>query len=181
MPVLGIIASSKVRITPNSYESIATVTGTGLASTLSFTSIPSTYTHLQIRGINNDAVGYSINMTFNSDTSANYTVHQLYGNGTTASAFGAANFNYIFAGVAGFSSTTQVAPMIVDILDYANTNKYKTCRMLTGYDSNGATTGYIEFNSGLWRSTSAITRIDLTLTGLFSTTATFALYGIKGS
>lgn len=180
-PILGIWASAQQNANlPSSYESIATVTGTGSASTLSFTSIPSTYTHLQIRGINNDTAGYSIDMTFNSDTATNYSIHQLYGDGTTISAFGAVNFAYIFAGVAGYPGTTQVAPMIVDILDYKNTNKFKTCRMLTGSDSNGAVTGYVEFNSGLWRSTSAITRIDLKMTGSFSTTATFALYGIKG-
>lgn len=179
-PILGIYASANFRVA-GTYESIATVTGTGSASTLSFTSIPDTYTHLQIRGINNDSVGYSIDMNFNSDTATNYTVHQLYGDGTTASAYGAVNFAYIFAGVAGYTSTTSVAPTIIDILDYTNTNKFKTCRMLTGFDSNGVNTGYIQFNSGVWRNTSAITRIDLKLGGNFSTTATFALYGIKGS
>lgn len=180
-PILGIWASAQQGANlPSSYESIATVTGTGSASTLSFTSIPSTYTHLQIRGINNDTVGYSINMNFNSDTATNYTAHQLYGDGTTVSSFGAANLGYIFAGVAGYASSLTVAPMIVDILDYANTNKYKTCRMLTGNDSNGVYTGYMQFNSGVWRSTSTITRIDLSITSSFSTNATFALYGIRG-
>ncbi len=179
-PILGIWASQNYPRVTNSYESIATVTGTGSASTLSFTSIPSDYVHLQIRGINNDTVGYFVSATFNSDTAANYTIHQLYGDGTSIAAYGGANANYIYAGVAGYSATSMVAPMIMDILDYKNTNKFKTCRMLTGNDSNGTNTGYAQFNSGLWRSTSAITRIDLTMTGTFSTTATFALYGIKG-
>jgi NAD(P)H-dependent flavin oxidoreductase YrpB (nitropropane dioxygenase family) len=177
--ILGSLSSGLVAAVGD-YESIATVTGTGSASTLSFTSIPSDYVHLQIRGINNDTTGYFVSATFNSDTAANYTIHQLYGDGSSIAAFGLANTNYIYAGVAGYSSSSMVAPMIMDILDYKNTNKFKTCRMLTGNDSNGTNTGYIQFNSGLWRSTSAITRIDLTLTGNFSTTATFALYGIKG-
>lgn len=180
MPILGIWASQNYTRITNSYESIATVTGTGSASTLSFTSIPSTYTHLQIRGINNDTVGYFVSATFNSDTAANYTIHQLYGDGTTIAAYGGAGANYIYAGVAGYVSSLTVAPMIMDILDYTNTNKFKTCRMLTGNDSNGSATGYMQSNSGLWRSTSAITRIDLTMAGSFSTNATFALYGIRG-
>lgn len=165
---------------PSSYESIATVTGTGSTSTLSFTSIPSTYTHLQVRGLNNDSTGYFAQMQFNSDTANNYTIHQLYGNGTTASAYGSSSAGaYIYAGVGGYGGTAFVAPLIIDILDYANTNKNKTCRMITGFDSNGAYTPYIQFNSGVWLSTSAINRIDLKMTGNFSTTATFALYGIK--
>jgi NAD(P)H-dependent flavin oxidoreductase YrpB (nitropropane dioxygenase family) len=178
MPIWGITASAMSGHL-SSFESIATVTGTGSSGTLSFTSIPSTYQHLQIRGINNDSVGYFVTAQFNNDTGTNYTIHQLYGNGTSAAAYGGANTNYIFAGVGGYTSTTYVAPMIMDILDYTNTNKYKTARMLTGFDSNGTYTGYIEFNSGVWMNTSAITRIDLKMTGSFSTTATFALYGVK--
>jgi hypothetical protein len=165
----------------SSYESIATVTGTGSTATLSFTSIPSTFKHLQIRGINNDATGYFVYAQFNSDTGSNYTIHQLYGNGTSTTAYGGASAGYIYAGVGGYGGGAYVAPMIMDILDYSNTNKNKTCRMLTGFDSNGAYTGYIQFNSGVWINTAAITRIDLKMTGNFSTTATFALYGIKDS
>lgn len=177
--VAGITGSPTV---PNSFESIATATGTGSTTTLSFTSIPSTYTHLQIRGINNDASGYFIQLQFNSDTGNNYTIHQLYGNGTSATSYGSASAGaYIYGGVGGYGGSAYAAPAIIDILDYASTSKNKTARMMTGFDSNGAYTGYIQFNSGVWLSTSAITRIDLKLTGNFSTTATFALYGIKGA
>jgi hypothetical protein len=181
MPIIGVLDSAKTgRLWPaNSYESIATVTASGSTSTLSFTSIPQTYAHLQIRGLTNDATGYSLNMTFNSDTTANYSIHQLYGNGSAVAAFGAANFSYLFAGVAGYSTSTLVAPTLMDILDYTNTNKNKTVRFITGFNSNGATTGYIQMNSGAWRSNSAITRIDLSMTGNFSSTATYGLYGIK--
>jgi NAD(P)H-dependent flavin oxidoreductase YrpB (nitropropane dioxygenase family) len=164
-----------------SFESIATASGTGSSGTISFTSIPTDYTHLQIRGLNNDSTGYFVYMQFNSDTGSNYTIHQLYGNGSSAAAYGGASSSYIYAGVAGYGGSAYVAPLIIDILDYKNTNKYKTCRMLTGFDSNGTYTGYVQFNSGLWMNTNAITRIDLKMTGNFSTTATFALYGIKSA
>lgn len=176
--VAGITGSAGV---PNSYESIATVTGTGSASTLSFTSIPSTYKHLQIRALNNDTTGYFVYAQFNSDTGNNYTIHQLYGDGSTVGVYGGANAGYIYAGVSGYGGTAYVAPFIMDILDYGSTTKNKTCRMLTGSDFNGTYTGYIQVNSGVWLSTSAITRIDLKMTGNFSTTATFALYGIKAA
>jgi hypothetical protein len=69
---------------------------------------------------------------------------------------------------------------IIDILDYANTSKYKTQRGLGGADLNGS--GYISFNSGNWRNTNAITSISLTpLYGSqFAQYSSFALYGIKG-
>ena len=67
---------------------------------------------------------------------------------------------------------------IIDILDYTNTNKYKTTRMISGYDVNGAT-GFIQQSSGLWMNTSAINRIDLVSSGNFTTASTFALYGVK--
>ena len=70
--------------------------------------------------------------------------------------------------------------LIIDILDYKDTNKYKTLRGLGGNDANGS--GYVSFNSGSWRSTSAITSIKLYPdTGSFNTYSHFALYGIKGA
>jgi hypothetical protein len=70
---------------------------------------------------------------------------------------------------------------VIDILDYANTNKYKTIRYLSGYDANGS--GRVGLGSGSWRSTSAVTSI--TLQGLeyssnYKQYSSFALYGIKG-
>ena len=68
---------------------------------------------------------------------------------------------------------------VIDILDYANTNKYKTSRGLSGYDANGS--GLLYLASGLWMNTAAITSIEITdALGNFATNSTFALYGIKG-
>jgi hypothetical protein len=69
--------------------------------------------------------------------------------------------------------------MICDVLDYANTNKFKTLRSLTGNDRNGS--GSIWLDSGLWRSTSAITSIKFTTGTAFAQYSQFALYGIKGA
>jgi hypothetical protein len=71
--------------------------------------------------------------------------------------------------------------MIFDILDYTNTNKYKTVRMLGGVDFNGS--GEVDFMSGLWLNTSAITRIDFLpsyQSTQFQQYSSFALYGIRG-
>jgi hypothetical protein len=179
--------SAGVAASTNSYESISTVTvGSGGSASISFTSIPSTYTHLQIRGIARTsasiASGDFLSLTFNSDTGTNYAYHQLIGNGTAASAIAGASTNATY--VQRFGTATQSANVFgatnIDILDYANTNKYKTMRFLGGYDNNGD--GWIVFGSGLWQSTTAITGITLTGgSGNFVQYSQFALYGIKGS
>jgi hypothetical protein len=168
----------------NSYESISTATvGSGGQASISFSSIPSTYKHLQIRGIaRTSAGGESIRLRFNSDTASNYANHELYGTGSgSGAAYGEANVTSAFAdyfapSTAG-SNTFGVG--IIDILDYSNTNKFKTVRTLSGYDNNGS--GAIVLNSNLWRSTSAIDTVLLYFGGGNLTQySSFALYGIKG-
>ena len=182
-PLIGIIASSGVAASTTAYESIATVNASGSSSVLTFSSIPSTYQHLQIRGIARDGAGSSITMTFNSDTSGNYARHRLTGNGSAAAASGSASTNFIpLLGAAGIGvASNTFAALIIDILDYANTSKYKTARALNGLDENGS--GGVELASGLWQSTSAISTVTLTNGGAnnFSTGTQFALYGIKGA
>ena len=184
MPILGVIDSGKSgHLSTNSYASIGTVTvGSGGASTITFSSIPSTYTHLQIRifGKGNNADVYdAANLTYNGDTGANYTLHWLTGNGSSASALGLTPRNEIRAAYIGGATSPSIGSGIVDILDYSNTNKYKTLRSLSGADANGS--GNIFFMSGLWMSTSAISSMTLTpvFGSSFSQYSSFALYGVK--
>ena len=184
--ILGSL-SSGVTVSPNSYESIATVTvGSGGTASVTFSSIPSTYTHLQIRGIGRTAAalatGDFYTIRFNSDSGANYAAHQLVGTGSTATALNVTSATETYA--QRLATTSQSANVfganVMDILDYANTNKYKTTRYLGGYDNNGD--GWIVFGSGLWQSTSAITSMTLFGgSGNFAQYTTFALYGIKGA
>jgi hypothetical protein len=173
----------------NSYESIASVTvGSGGAADVTFSSIPSTYKHLQIRWIaRNTNTGNAedvLYVYFNGDTSANYTTHFIYGEGAgSPGAVGLSNRNEIWM---TYNTTASAAANIfgagvTDILDYADTNKFKTLRNLGGDDRNGA--GTIAFGSSLWRSTSALTSIKLQNqpgTGNWAQYTQFALYGIKG-
>jgi len=160
----GIIASSYPRVS-NSYESIATVTvGAGGSSSISFTSIPSTYKHLQIRYLIRSAratVGDDLAIQVNSDTGNNYAWHLLYGDGGTAGAGAASSTNKGVLPTAPAASGTANAfgVGVIDLLDYANTSKYKTIRALGGDDRNGA--GTFEMTSGLWQSTTAISGITL--------------------
>lgn len=165
------------------YDSIATASGTGSSGTITFSSIPSTYTHLQIRGISRNSYPSSqTNVRFNSDTGSNYSNHMFYGEGNAA--YAAQNASQTFFRFYGLSYSSLTAGImsghIIDILDYANTNKYKTARTLGGFDANGS--GEQGLFSGLWMSTTAVTSIDLIATsGNWTTDTRFALYGIKGA
>ena len=165
------------------YESIATATGTGSSGTITFSSIPSTYQHLQLRIIGRGSTGATgIYYQFNGDTAANYAQHYLYGDGASVSA-GAftSTATPILSYLAPSTASANVySANVVDILDYANTNKNKTIRALCAYDNNGS--GFVQFTSGLWQSTSAINSITLvnSPSGNYSTLTQFALYGIKG-
>jgi hypothetical protein len=176
-PILGIIASQNYPRSTNSYESIATTTvGSGGASSVTFSSIPSTYQHLQLRlfTIGNGSITSSGFMALNGDsTSTNYFTHYLYGNGSSALA-GSNQTNY-----EPFAMGTSSAPgvEILDFLDYKDTNKNKTIRTLTGVDANGS--GQISLVSILWNNTAAINSISLSFTTI-QQYSSFALYGIKG-
>lgn len=171
---------------PGGYESIATVTvGAGGTSTISFTSIPATYTHLQVRILaraSGSAGSTQAKMTVNSLTSG-YTYHILVGDGSSASAEGGANTAFFAPApkMTDNGATSSVFGIgIIDILDYTNTNKYKTGRCLSGYDANGS--GVLILSSSIMGSTTnAISSIKFEdqSGGNFVQYSSFALYGCK--
>lgn len=162
---------------PSSYESIATTTLSTTATSVTFSSIPGTYTHLQVRYICYASSQVDLLGNFNSDTGSNYSRHYLYGDGSAVASGAAAPdsaFNFGFVNNTG----NYFISGITDILDYADTNKYKTTRTLTGFDTNGG--GYILMYSGNWRNTNAINSITIKVnSGSLQQYSEFALYGIK--
>lgn len=183
-------SNSVTPVVPTAYSSIATVTAAGGETTLTFSSIPGTYTDLQIRGIarntntGNNQAGISIR--FNGDsTAANYVLHELYGNGTSAAAWNATS-----SGSAGSQNTGEAGgalganmfgASIIDVANYTSTSKYKTIKMIAGVDSNTTTVTFVGMMSGLWLSTSAVTSITIVSPYAMAAGSTFALYGIKGA
>lgn len=159
------------------FESIATTTvGAGGSSTITFSSIASTFKHLQIRIHDMPSADHNITIRFNGDSGSNYAYHNLAGNGSTAFSNAVAPETLMY--LPGTSGGTGYPLVVVcDILDYANTNKFKTVRALGGNDNN-STQGAIAFRSNHWRDTSAVTSI--VLSGNFAQYSSFALYGIKG-
>ena len=189
-PILGIWASSRPSVAADTgamFPLQVITVGSAGASSVTFSNIPGTYTHLQIRGIlrasRNDAAD-GIIVQYNGDTASNYSSHFVRGQGSSVGAEGVANQSSmrIQDTMPGQTSAANLfGTVIIDILDYANTNKYKTQRSLGGNDRNGA--GYIDFSSGNWRNTNAITSIDIKpLYGTgFAQYSSFALYAVKGA
>jgi hypothetical protein len=175
---------------PPSFESIATLTGNGSSQTLTFSSIPSTYKHLQIRMIAREATGGFasglIYMTFNGSTASNYSSKSMNtdgGGNISSSNAGPSNSEIsiprFVQGTAAASGYMGAA--IIDIYDYATAGKTRTVRAMVGNDDNNTVLNNLSVASGLWNSTSAITSISLQeQRGAFATTTTIALYGIKG-
>jgi hypothetical protein len=164
---------------PASYDSIATINGNGSTGSITFSSIPSTYTHLEVRAsVLASSTNDDILMRFNGDTASNYSFHEIRGGGTSATAHSATSVSYMVPG-GNAGNTTYPYSFVLSVLDYKSTNKNKTIRTLSGTDRNGG--GSISVFSGNWRSTSAVTSITLYApSSVFNTNTKFALYGIKG-
>lgn len=181
MGILGIYASSVLKVT-NSYESIATVTvGSGGSSSISFSSIPSTYKHLQIRGICAGSANSAEWLNVNLNGATHVRSHALYGTGSAAGTQATAN-SFIGLPITQLAAGASIfGAFVIDVLDYANTNKNKTVRGLAGREQNGYGTSYVTLGSSLYNSTTAVSSITITPeTALFAQYSSFALYGIKG-
>jgi hypothetical protein len=163
---------------PSDFESIATAYGNGSSDTITLSSIPSTYTHLQLRIFGWASGASAATIQFNGG--GTYSDHYIYGTGATAAAAADTSDTVIRANIrVGGGTANTYGTAIIDLLDYANTNKYKTIRSLTGRDENGS--GIVSLASGLYQSTTAISSITIVnnaSTG-WTTASSFALYGIK--
>jgi len=187
-PLIDLIGSAKgygwgsfVNLPP-SFDSISTTTisGSGVTS-ITFSSIPQTYSHLQIRywTIAATANNSYPRLRFNGDTASNYNSDRLVSDGTSVTTYSGTTTSQIES--SGFTWTAgDVDPEvgIIDIADYANANKYKVAISYGGADQNAG--GGVWLASGVWRNTAAITSITI-ISPSFGVPAKFALYGIKGA
>jgi hypothetical protein len=172
-------------ITPNfgAYELISSTILTSTASSVTFSSIPSTYKHLQlrctVRGING-ATFPELRIQLNGDTASNYSYHDLRGTGSAVASSSSSSVAYMRMGSASKTATTSsFYAMVCDILDYGNTSKNKTLRALGGHTSDGYDD--IRLASGSWGSTSAVSSINLfPAANDFAVGSRFSLYGVKG-
>lgn len=161
------------------FESLETITvGSTGASTITFSSIPSTYAHLQVRALNVSADTY-VDIQFNGDTGNNYNFQQIETSNGTISGTGGTNIPGIYAAQLGANATFPCYN-IIDIYDYASTTRNKTVRSISGACSSSG--GIMYFRSGVWKNSNAINQIRFRAlpNGTFSQHTTYALYGIRG-
>lgn len=194
MPIIGVIDSAKTgNLVTGSFDSIATVTASANQSLITFTGIPATYRHLQLRGLSrahqsNPNDGSGIYMRFNNDTGSNFWYQRFYcvrgvsnNNGGSDSS---ANTSYADCGIA--TSASQAADIfggaIVDVLDYAIAGKKRSANTFGGFGlPTNASNQYTHFGQLSWNDTAAVTRIDIVMgTGSWAAGSTWALYGVKG-
>lgn len=179
---LGILAASGAA--GGSYELIESNILTSTASSVTFSSIPSDYKHLQIRAVTQDSATTSSQhmfLQFNSDAGTSYSYHLLNGYGPAVQSYGIANKTEIQLWDATPGDTTPqiFGAAIIDILDYANTNKNTTTRALHGALNTNEQD--ISLASGLWMNTAAVSSITLINNyQYFNAGSRFSLYGIRG-
>lgn len=182
--VTGITGSGGASL--SSYESIATATGTGSSGTITFSSIPSGFKHLQIRYIARSSFASTganpIFIRFNSDSGTNYAHHYLRAfepGGVSASGTASTTRVQLTDVIPEANDTNIVGAGIIDILDYGSTTKNKTVRGFAGF-AGGASYSTSLVGSGVWLSTSAVTSVSLVLNSQnWLSASSFALYGIK--
>jgi hypothetical protein len=159
----------------NTYEAIATQTLGSAAASVTFSSIPSTYTDLVLVAAGSMTTGGAtgLSLQFNGDTGLNYSKTEVLGDGSTATSSRSSGFGSMNIGL--IDSTAQ-CNSIFQIMNYANTTTYKTA-LARGNNASG----YVRAGVGLWSSTAAITSVTVLPPYNFATGSTFSLYGIKSA
>jgi hypothetical protein len=162
----------------NTYEAIATQTLGSAAASVTFSSIPSTFTDLVfvVNAMGASASQYQ-RLQVNGDTGSNYSRTGLAATGSSVYSYRDTNLTtFAFVGQSTLS-TTPSNTAIVNLQNYSNTTTYKTFLARIGNAVDGS-----EVTVGLWRSTAAINSVVFSPnTGNYSTGSTFSLYGIKAA
>lgn len=161
---------------PATYEPIATQTLGSAAATVTFSSIPGTYTDLVLVVDGQASTGQrNLLLQFNGDTGTNYSATILYGDSSGAGSV--RQTNQTTANVGGIDTTSQ-SNTIAHIMNYSNSTTFKTA---IGRGNSAST--IVAAKVSVWRNTSAITSIvaSLAASDTFFTGCTFTLYGIKAA
>jgi hypothetical protein len=163
------------------YDPIATTTLGSAQATVTFSSIPQTYTDLILitQGRHNSSgVNKDVYLQFNQDTATNYSSTRLYGDGSSALSDRLTGWTAVWDGYWSGTDVSGRSMTITQIMNYSNTTTYKTTLTRQQAISHGSVWATV----ALWRSTSAVTRLDLTIPSVsFDTGTTFSLFGVKAA
>ena len=171
-------SNSVTPITPTSFDSIATSTAaSGTAWT--FSSIPSTYTHLQLRLFMTTGTG-NVHLRFNGSTGTLYGYSNVETNGSGSVSTGTNSTDRIYINGTNYNiGNSTGAAFLVNIYNYANTNTNTYVTTQAGY-YDGASNRMVSYGYGLWQSTAVIDSLTITTSGSSAVSGqSLALYGIK--
>jgi hypothetical protein len=162
----------------NTFVKIATVTvGAGGSSTMDFSSIPSTYTDLQMSfSIRNTGDFNTVGLTING-VSTNQTARRVVGTGSAAQS---STYAEVQDNASSTTSNTFASGSLY-IPNYTSSNNKSMSFDIVS--ENNATQAYATLEAWLWSQTSSIT--SLGFSGLYGGTlaqySTATLYGISNS
>ena len=184
MPIpLGILAVAGASAAAATFEHIESVILTGAQTNITFSNVPQTYKHLQVRAVIRGTAAsdfVEFRLRFNSDTGANYANHVLRGQGSNpiSQETSRGDTKILLSGTGNSAAANIYATNIIDILDYTSTAKNTTIMAMTGNNS-----GIIRYDlaSGLWVNTAAVTTVGFSMgSNDFGTGTRISLYGIRG-
>jgi hypothetical protein len=161
----------------STYSTIATQTLGSNQATVTFSSIPGTYTDLVlVTSVLSSVEGQGIQIQFNGDTATSYSNTVLYGTGTDVGT--ARTSNNALANFGNGGSSTAPSTSVINFMNYSNSTTFKTVISISSAPSIYATS-YVS----LWRNTNAITSMILKIDGsaTYNTGSTFTLYGISAA
>jgi len=155
----------------NTYTQIASTTVGTATNTITFSSIPSTYTDLVVIMNGTATVAADVYFYYNSDTTnSNYSNTYFYGNGSTVG-----TGRDPIPGVGTFYTT--VTNIIANVMNYSNSTTYKTA-----INRSDTAASAVIARVMMWRNTAAINQLVIKQSsGNFNTGATFSIYGITAA
>lgn len=157
------------------YSLINSTTLGSTSATVTFSSIPQTFTDLLVVVHTGTTLNAGLQLRLNGDSGTNYSSLVTYATGSSTGSGAYANLDKIYSNIVGSLPTTLIASAIWNIMGYSNSNTFKT---VIGRYSDPTT----ETNASvsMWRNTSAINEVTLrTPTSTYLVGSTFKLYGIE--
>lgn len=184
---LGILAASGAGAAP-AYELIQTTILSSSASSVVFSNLntlAADYKHLQVRVSVRSTDGNTLRLRFNNDSGSNYTQHAFQATGSSVSASQSTSTDRIravFPAANTGNDSNVFAVGIIDILDFSNVSKKTTVKTLNGNWEEQNFNSILNFTSGLWNNTAAITTMTFTIeSGNLDTRSRLSLYGVRAN
>jgi hypothetical protein len=178
----GGLGASVIVSVPSDYQAIATYTSSGSDTFFDFTSIPTDYRYLEVRGYGrHTGSNYgNIAIRINGDTASNYEWIFSVNNGNNQSSATSTSSDHLPILQSFPSSSNNMGVGVWVFNEYKSTTKLKTVTCYGG-GTESSTTGEVSMGTGTWKNSStAINSLRFFNTGTLTWAAgsKFVLYGV---